>query len=716
MATIPQRLIERARGNNADTVRLITERLTPWNYTTRLLDAILSHFKIENLPPKDTAHSDLASLFNVKPMQNIVACLSECLDNCYRYQTILAITAAQIHDNLDGILSWTAMWVKYVLAPETGSNTLAKQAACDVACELVKMLLNLSEEVDEVVLASRKVFDIVLWSWSSTYTSVESDLASSLGDSRQGDTPGNALTMDPENGIRIHLILLGGLTARYMNQAKTQFVDRRFVDYLTSSPRRLRAFATGFSMQLSKLRELVCNTDVWTHRDESVLEKMTSVLIRYLRAMSALQNRMILVPAVYRALRKAGFLQEWVYLLRDLVSTGIGWREVEALHLFLVNTLRMAYQPYTNPFSGLETVLEAGIHEVMEEIVAEPVSMNTHFIRFHFVAVYLEYANHPRGLKALVPAMKSIAKNQYGSELIADFLKDEGFVLQHFRARVQRMTKIEAETSPDVFGFCDNELHGSSAAMDGPRTKRNRRPQCSGCAAVFYCSEACQREDWKRRHRSVCSSIRSYYNGHKHGQIISSYRYRVLVIQLVMSKYEIVIAKRRSKNAKFHHIDDDSEKNELFPALADNEVVLHFLGGILQERPGDPVMFRTLDECLESVDWWVPSKSEECLAVSRARLRALFKSVAEKVASGRDSRVVVALWRYAPGYIILLTIEVEKDPQTGRYVHVQHVAELSDKFNDTGLCPDEDNLLLVAKDFSKCPFTTARRGVTSEPV
>ncbi|EAU83393.1 hypothetical protein CC1G_09087 [Coprinopsis cinerea okayama7 len=695
MATIPQR------------------RLTRLNYTIPLLDAILSHFKIENLPPKNIAHPDLASLFNTKPMHHLVAALYECLDVCYRSEAILATTAARIHDHLDGILAWTARWVKYVLAPETGSNMLSKQATCDASCRLISMLLSLSNEVDEVIVASRRVFDIILWSWSDTYTSVESDLAFSLGGSRQRDTPGNLLKLDPGGSFRFHIVMLPALTRRYMDEESTKFVDRRFVDYLTLNQRRLRAFADGFAMQLSKLREVVCNLDAWKHRDRISSKHMVESLFFQFDSISILQNRLTLVPAVYGALRKAGFLEEWVYLLRDMVSTGLAWKNPERFTLYLINTFRMAYQTYTNPFSGLEIVLEAGIHDLMDRVRVSDVFKAKPslweaigFIHEYSVIIYFEYANHPRGLKALIPVIESIEKNQYGCEKWATFLEKRGLAIQKFRTRLASVAMIEAEKSPAVFGFCDNEFHGSSAlAVDGPRTKRDRRPQCSGCAAVFYCSEACQREDWKRRHRPVCSSIRSSHIGHEHSHILSSYRYRVLCIQLVLSKYTTIMA-NRSDITKVKHLCDE-KKSKLFPTLPDNQTVLYLFGGILHENPSNPVTFEKLEETLQGGGWLTLLEN----AVTRERALAIVKSVGEKVAEGKDSRFVVAMWRYAPGHHISLAVELERDARSGRFVHVQHAAELSAKFNDDEICGDKENLLKCAKLMSRTAYTVVRRGV-----
>ncbi|KAF9027413.1 hypothetical protein BDZ89DRAFT_1066892 [Hymenopellis radicata] len=41
--------------------------------------------------------------------------------------------------------------------------------------------------------------------------------------------------------------------------------------------------------------------------------------------------------------------------------------------------------------------------------------------------------------------------------------------------------------------------------------------RCSGCGAFYYCSRACQKEDWKSRHRSICAAMHRSFNTNMKG-------------------------------------------------------------------------------------------------------------------------------------------------------------------------------------------------------
>ncbi|KAG2003736.1 hypothetical protein CC2G_004318 [Coprinopsis cinerea AmutBmut pab1-1] len=678
MSAIPHRLILRARTNNAEAIMQLRAQITPRNYTIQALEAILSHFDIERLP-KDTSHSSLQSLFSVKPMIPLVRCLSVCLDSCY-LNDALGATATRVHDRITGILTWTAVWLKHLLAPESNTNSVAIEDACNVACYMVIVLLGLSTEVDEVVLASHAMFEIVLKSWSSAYHLALSITASDLV---------------PE--ISGHMAVLTAITRRCMNETQTEFVTQDFINYLTSRPGRVREFATGFVTHLSKLREWI-QSESNSERaklNKRLRETMQTLVDQHLQLLSAVQLRLSLVPTIYSALRKAGVLRASVKVLHAIVSTGIGWEDPFEAILFLVNTLRMSYLPYPqSPLSGLEEVLKAGIHDVMEKVsvAAEKWTNERDYYMVvdalsYFVKVSGAHANQTRGVKALIPAMKSLMKHK--NPIIQHFpnLFASGF--RNFQMRLDVMGRIK--DSPAAYDFCNNETHRSTvgAGVD-PSTQRNHRA-CSQCRSVFYCSRECQKEDWKRRHKSECPSIRSCSIGHQHSEIMYSYRHRVFSLQLALKMFQEQIS-----NTIFILPDDD-------PSAAYEMVnVFHDAGTFQHNGSNSSYWFleHILGDKLENV---------EMCPGTRQRIRALAESVAKKGERGRMSRLVLAFLSYNPGYTFVLAMEVEGNPQIRKWTHVQHVASICPKFSEEWLC---NKTVRTAKDSTRFAFPLDRRGKT----
>lgn len=53
----------------------------------------------------------------------------------------------------------------------------------------------------------------------------------------------------------------------------------------------------------------------------------------------------------------------------------------------------------------------------------------------------------------------------------------------------------------------DNSVCCACLSCKYPRLLSTPLKNCAKCHAVFYCSAACQKEDWKARHKQYCQAI-----------------------------------------------------------------------------------------------------------------------------------------------------------------------------------------------------------------
>ncbi|KAH6908602.1 hypothetical protein BKA70DRAFT_1562635 [Coprinopsis sp. MPI-PUGE-AT-0042] len=103
---------------------------------------------------------------------------------------------------------------------------------------------------------------------------------------------------------------------------------------------------------------------------------------------------------------------------------------------------------------------------------------------------------YPRSLKALhkaVPLIELPTVKRDGS-------RNQWISL--FGSIYDRMDALQS-ANRDILP-CDNDMHASDVHPDSCLPIK----ACSGCSFMAYCSVACQRSDWIRKHRMECSEIR----------------------------------------------------------------------------------------------------------------------------------------------------------------------------------------------------------------
>ncbi|EAU83371.2 hypothetical protein CC1G_09065 [Coprinopsis cinerea okayama7 len=612
MSAIPPKIIAQAKSYDASVFKLIYDRIVPRNYSIPLLESLLTHFQMDKLP-KATSHSAIESLFKAKPMLSIMSCLSRCLDNCYYTETQLQSTTDKVHDCIEGILSWTLLFVNHIFSPKSKHGLEMKNRVGHRACLLLSRLLRLDTRIDQVVAESEKTFEVMLTSWITC----------------------DIITLSSS-------ALFALILREHMDETLERFEKTSFIAYLLSDEKRLVRLAKGVVAHLDRVREIL----------ESSVQLTDETVVPF--------NRLSHNQSVYRALRRAGFLQSWVKTLVACLDQPV---DLDFTMLLAANTLRMSYQAHASPWSGLEAVIEAGIHDVLLQCMKNDASGTSNELYIYFLKVYSHYANHPRGIKLLEPIIMSLEIPEDCVEISVDA----------FRTRVDLLQRMDE--SPHLFTLCDNESHGSMVKDEKALVVKGKGPEgvatCSNCHSAFYCDPICQKEDWTRRHKAQCSALRSRYIENESSKALVSYQYRLFSIQLSLSTLD--------------GIEDGSVTPFPIPNLASE-----FPDWLNVPSSGTDIMAVELISImchepaaiLVTMDHFVDTHSAAKIGpVAAERVREMATAVVQKRKKGSQSKLVASILTAVPQYQFVLIMEVEKDVKSGKYVCLQHVASIRDRLH-----------------------------------
>ncbi|TEB28704.1 hypothetical protein FA13DRAFT_778849 [Coprinellus micaceus] len=83
---------------------------------------------------------------------------------------------------------------------------------------------------------------------------------------------------------------------------------------------------------------------------------------------------------------------------------------------------------------------------------------------------------------------------------------------------------------------CDNLDH-YDLGLDTIPAPYTKGQSCSQCHTVVYCSEKCQAEDWKARHRQECQSMRLEYSERKQSKSWSTHHHRTFHLAALVHKF-----------------------------------------------------------------------------------------------------------------------------------------------------------------------------------
>ncbi|TFK24323.1 hypothetical protein FA15DRAFT_669664 [Coprinopsis marcescibilis] len=224
----------------------------------------------------------------------------------------------------------------------------------------------------------------------------------------------------------------------------------------------------------------------------------------------------------------ARMFEQYTRLL-DSIARRAGPEKATSLFEFVINSQTMLFDWATSSSHGLISNVTGLARGNLLRIVTNTIKWKVPpAVKEAAKALLLRMVTHtvyPRMLKMTEYTLIQQPKDILG-------IKDPKF--HTFASVVKMRNNMLLEFRDRQIGICDNLNH----APDAQPTHYFHGRTCSRCHSVMYCSEACQRTDWKARHRKECRVLHAdYYLPRKHRDSWYRHNLRSFHLSLIISHY-----------------------------------------------------------------------------------------------------------------------------------------------------------------------------------
>ncbi|KAH6906868.1 hypothetical protein BKA70DRAFT_1563301 [Coprinopsis sp. MPI-PUGE-AT-0042] len=458
---IPQSFLEKVAAGNVTALFSFRDKLKNAHYSLNVLDAIISALQSDPRSPS-IKKSELA----FRGLQSL-ECLEKILIASLAYPHLLEATRSRMRACMDDLLAWIESSIQscYLTVPDDPSTLeyhLALIANSIVACLELKGAF-MDEFVQHPVLVRT-----LLTLWSSAHIKDSSNVI-----------PGVYLTGTSP--------ILAAFKAAISHKAGFQAIT----ELLIHQPRQLELFCKANRARFMQIPYYVNNTlipfNLNTAKSRLFFDawEVTAIL---------LYN-----AAVRGALFKAGYLGYFTATAVKLASVlSPGPLLQLAAYIF-----EQCVQEGSNPNRNLQSILDHGYITLLSDGLRCDLGIPSNKSNALCVLSSLEaYTYYPQPVISLWNALN---RESLERMLEINTLPSIGRRWSHFVV-VAKESIAELRAIDTPVTFCDNNQHHDYS----PKTNTVTR-SCSGCRLVVYCSQECQREDWKNRHRKECDSMRLTY-------------------------------------------------------------------------------------------------------------------------------------------------------------------------------------------------------------
>ncbi|KAG2005029.1 hypothetical protein CC2G_003528 [Coprinopsis cinerea AmutBmut pab1-1] len=448
-------------------------------YTVSIIEAVLTHLRKENIPPKGDDET-----FRAMPMDSLFACFLSCLIMCDRTTTHKNETVKRIIGQIEGILGWISCFLKFAIRTFTMSDLAPTLSSTSYT---VLRLLSLDGDLTDAVLRSPSTAEALLDHLSAPLYDIRGKPLYVLedDDDRSRVDPTLALLQEyPRNPAGWSI-----LTSRIL---ASRFTTMRFCE--------------GYLGRMERLPKL------------GALGLHPNTLAQDFGALYYTLGQFISTPKIHQEFRRQRILTRWVRTVLDLEM----YFMPEHTFLFLSHIFRASYQPGSNPVKGFEEVLEAGIfYPLMSAMTKLPSHRQDYRKVVDCIAqALLAFGYHPRTAKRLRRDFEehiSLWRRQCPP------LMDPG-QWKELQYRLKGLTSLASIPKT----ICDSQDH-----VDTGTDQKDDSRECSGCRMVVYCSAKCQQDDWRRRHRKECRQMCITYLERKDNHLVLSQASRAIVSRYI---------------------------------------------------------------------------------------------------------------------------------------------------------------------------------------
>ncbi|KAH6880308.1 hypothetical protein BKA70DRAFT_1343681 [Coprinopsis sp. MPI-PUGE-AT-0042] len=461
MRITPQLIQDAGRGNLAQ-LRNLAMGLDRINYTPDVLDApiaILDDLGLSAIPRPLTP--SWATL-RVEAFKVLFAALIV-LDGLDEKDRKKIASADKLHAWADSLV--TSVHVCVTCAPVVYQADELGEFFCSVALSILACL-DLDKRISKKLLSSREIVESVLIIWSYPRTDAPHQLYHGWNGHSSSDSCEIQMTMQSLVEDAISLEILS--------------------DVLLESAQRLQRFAYSTCARIEQLGKLyrVLGVDAMDIQEAYV-------------ALSDTVDALVANPAIYPLMRKAQYLGSFAFVVESISDA---LPEDDALRLAL-HLLQRATSPLGNPIQSLQDAFSGGLFPVIAKALAgctseQRVALEQLFCRLG------AYSCHPRVLRILQRSLTTIPPH------LVRQISQRPLVGRRWSSLVSIINNmssiLQVHANQKGSKICDNDVEHSEASWSSKA--------CSQCHLVVYCSSACQKQDWSRRHRDECSVMQNTFH------------------------------------------------------------------------------------------------------------------------------------------------------------------------------------------------------------
>ncbi|KAJ3526362.1 hypothetical protein NMY22_g10197 [Coprinellus aureogranulatus] len=481
LTEFPFKLISRCMVGSIDGLWELYGAISISNCTTEVITIVLHHLDISLLPQHHTPKPE---------RQERIERAFTCMTLLHKVMAMVLVDRSRggLRDNATAFLSNNldvdslCLWID--LCIRLGLSLAVKRAPCptpDTACThfayLLDDLLNLSPPLHEAFVSSSTFMDLLLRMWMA-----RDNHGNVYCEFQRGEGPGCTVI------VLMHRATDSAVGCPVLLQQLGSFPTKAWREFVLVAVERVRH--CGKAIQKAFSPEWVVE----------VFDQLLSIMQRLSSCSDLLHRRF--VEAAYLSKISSAYLSMHPFLRPD---SAYSQDRIHPIGVFL----DMALYDEELTAKNIRDLASGGAIQLCISVITSARSSSaaeeaTFRSVMSLLCIHLSHRPVVENYRAYIPQdIKSVRSLSFENCLhfwLPELCKDLTWWLE-------TLNEVYAGRARRIF-ICDNPLCNwtVSQAERSPRT-------CSGCTSVIYCSEECQRVDWRGRHKHECAAAHDYFRG-----------------------------------------------------------------------------------------------------------------------------------------------------------------------------------------------------------
>ncbi|EAU93684.2 hypothetical protein CC1G_12282 [Coprinopsis cinerea okayama7 len=441
-------------------------QITPQNCSPPVLEALLVHTGV----PITKFDCSITEAVPYQRASFILLALEKVAMSCPRSPTLMSATTTALFNHIEDLIitMLSLVQVSYNSFAGTGLGTRVFEANLQTVCNLVDWMIERDTRLAEALYTSASAGRMLLTMWSTP----------------RPDRPDeffiDFLHPDVVKVMRLYLSNDEGRSTIY--------------DLLFSCSQDLHGFSQALACRMEMMGDYCSAAESWPPTETT----------QHWKHMTLITSTVSQNATIRRSLRQFDYLR----VASSSLSVAFGESGSPLLLPLTASLMAVAEDAWGYPSHSMSRVLQP---ELVTSLLCCFLSITNRHDKFMFparsiIADLRRYSFYPRAMEAFERGLDDLPvpmRKLFGNSKCPLGIECRGILAAqtfHLRSGIE-----DHPVEKPV--LCDNSNHLST------RVSRKRGPikSCSRCRTVVYCSVACHKEDWGRRHQNECNEMRNEY-------------------------------------------------------------------------------------------------------------------------------------------------------------------------------------------------------------